>query len=334
MARTMTVAVTGASGFLGRFVCRALAEREYRTVGIGHAGSARRWPEDLRERIETRDCDVLDRGSVDAALTGADAVVHCAAVVAIGNEQQHRTKAVNATGTHNVLQSCIALGIPRLVHIGSVHAHGSMRGKQLNRNSQMASGSPLAYSASKAQAQESALREMSQGRIGGCIVCPSGIIGPADEQPTAVGSMILDIARRRLPMLVNAGYWWCDVRDVADAVAEAVACGGDGAVYFTPGRYAKLEQLAEMCSATLGRDVTRPAVPYWVAVASLPLVRAYASARRLSPLYTRESLSLVRNCPDTVDDSNAKNEIGYRARPLEDTVRDAVTWFQDNGRLD
>ena len=205
-----------------------------------------------------------------------------------------------------------------------------MRGKQLNRNSQMASGSPLAYSASKAQAQESALREMSQGRIGGCIVCPSGIIGPGDEQPTAVGSMILDIARQRLPMLVNAGYWWCDVRDVAEAVVR----GGGGAVYFTPGRYAKLEQLAEMRSAALGRAVTRPAVPCWVAVASLPLVRAYASARRLSPLYTRVSLNSVRNCPDTVDDGNARSEIGYRARPLEDTVRDAVTWFRDNGRLD
>ena len=85
---------------------------------------ARPWPEDLRQRIETRDCDVLDRGSVDAALAGADAVVHCAAVVDIGNEQQQMTKAVNATRARNVLQSCIDLGVTRLVHVGSVHAHG------------------------------------------------------------------------------------------------------------------------------------------------------------------------------------------------------------------
>ena len=333
MANTLTVAVTGASGFLGRFVCRALVELGYETVGIGHIGSRRQWPEDLRQHIKIQNCDVVDRVSVAAALAGADAVVHCAAVVAIDNHDQEQTRLVNAVGTRNVLHSCIDLGISRIVHIGSVHAYGSMRGLQLNCDSHLANNSRLAYCATKAQAHEHVLREMSEGHIGGCMICPSGIIGPGDEQPTVVGTMLLEIACKRLPMLINAGYWWCDVRDVAASVAEAVARGANGRVYFTSGQYANLGRLAEMCSAALSRDVTCPAVPYWVAAAARPLVNAYASMRGLAPLYTRESLDLIRNCPDTIDDSGAKNEIGYCARPLEETVQDTLAWFGDKGML-
>ena len=296
-------------------------------------GSTRQLPADWQGRMEVRQGDVMDMASLEAALGDADAVVHCAARVTIDNDDSAHTRAVNATGTANVLQACLDLGVSRLVHVSSVHAYARMRGNALNSDSPLALGAPLAYPSSKASGHRVVSQAMTEGRIGGCIICPGGIIGPGDDRPSVVGRMVLDFALRKIPMTINEGFWWSDVRDVADAAAAAVSRGEDSKVYFTPGRYAKLGQLALIISGFLGSQAPPPSVPYWVALVGLPAVRAYAAARRLSPLYSRASLSLVRNCPATVDDEGARKQLGYTARPLEESIEDTMTWFRRNGYL-
>ena len=328
-----TVAVTGAGGFLGGHVCRALVERGFRTIGMTRTGSTRQLSADLLGRVEIRQGDVLDKTSLEATLQEADAVVHCAALVTIGNDDSADTMAVNATGTGNVLQTCLDLGIGRLVHVSSVHAYAQMRGKVLNGDTPLALGAPLAYPSSKAAGHRVVQQAMTEGRIGGCIICPGGIIGPGDDRPSVVGRMALDFALRKIPVTINEGFWWSDVRDVADAAAAAVSQGAGGKVYFTPGRYAKLAELDRIISGLMGYEGPRPSVPCWVALAGLPAVRAYAAARRLSPLYTRASLSLARNCPANVDDGDAREQLGYTARPLEESIEDTITWFRQNGNL-
>ncbi|MYC33332.1 MAG: SDR family NAD(P)-dependent oxidoreductase [Chloroflexi bacterium] len=329
----VTVAVTGAGGFVGGHVCRALVERGYRTIGMTRTGSTRQLPADLLERVEMRQGDVLDMTSLDAALKEADVVVHCAALVTVDDNACANTMAVNATGTGNVLQTCLNLGISRVVHVSSVHAYARMRGKVLNGDASLALDATLAYPSSKAAGHQAVLQAIAQGRIGGCVICPGPIIGPGDDRPSVAGGLVLDFALRKVPMTINEGFWWSDVRDVADAVASAVSCGKDGKVYFTLGRYAKLAQLARIISRYTGCGPPRLSVPYWVAVAGLPAVRAYAAARRLSPLYTRAALSLARNCPASADDGSARNQLGYTARPLEESIKDTVAWFRQNGDL-
>lgn len=333
MTQAETVAVTGAGGFLGGHVCRALLKRGYPVISIVWTGSPRGLPADLASRVEIREGDVLDEASLDAALRGAGVAVHCAALVSIDDSDRAAMTATNAVGARNVLRACASQGVRRLVHVSSVHAYAHMRGTELNPGSALALDSRLAYPAAKAAGHLAVSQAMAEGQIGGCIICPGGIIGPGDDRPSVIGRMVLAMARRKLPMLLSEGFWWSDVRDVADAVASAVSRGTDGRVYFTPGRHARLAQLARLCSASLGRDVTRPSIPYWAAVAGLPVVRAYAAARRLSPLYTSASLRLARDCPASVADGEASVDLGYAARPLEETVQDTLDWFSENGYL-
>ena len=329
----VTVAVTGASGFLGSHVCRASIERGHWIVGIVHTGSGRKLPADLPEHVDVRDADVLDRASLNAALRGTDVVVHCAALVSVDHAEREKTTAVNVTGTRNVLQACIDNGIRRLVHVSSVHAYRQLRGAELNRNSLLATDVRLPYPATKAAAHVEVLRALSDRAIGGSIVCPGGLIGPGDDRPTIVGRMVLDIACKKIPLMVNEGFWWSDVRDTANAIVEAASPAADGGVFFTAGRYAKVGQLAEICSRVLGYSVTRPAVPYAAAVVGLPFVRAYTALRRLSPLYTRSTLLLLRDCPASVDHQSSKHTLGYEARPLDESIRDALNWFREHGDL-
>ncbi len=333
MSQPATVVVTGAGGFLGGQVCRALTKRGNRVIGMVRAGSRNGLPADLLGRVEPRAGDMLDRDSLADAVQEADVVVHCAAVVSMDTADGEQIRAVNLAGVRNLIETCTDQGIPRLTHVSSVHAYAGLRGKELNPASPLAVDSPVPYCAAKAEGQLAIMQAMERGSLGGCVVCPSAIVGPGDHRPSIVGRLVMDMARRQLPLLIDEGYWWCDVRDVADAIAASVSAPDDGAIYFTPGNYAKFGFMTGICSEALGYDVTRPVVPYWLALAGLPFVRAYAAARRMSPLYSRASLHLTHNCPDRVDDASARSVLGYAPRSLRDSIRDTLAWFRENGAL-
>ena len=326
------VAVTGAAGFLGSHICRALLRCGYTVRAVTRQGSSRKFPDDLNKRVELWPADIRNVESLNLAFQNTDAVVHNAAMVTIGTDPEDLVRAVNLTGTRNVIKACVDNGVRRLVHIGSIHAFSPLRGRVLDADSKPGQHSKIPYTATKAEAHSSVLEAARSGRINASVICPSSLIGPGDTQPTLVGDMLLAIAQKRLPCLIDEGFWWSDVRDVAAATANAVGqseCHGE--VYFTVGRYAKIIELARLCSHILGRRVTRPAMPYFLALAGLPFVQLYAAIKNRPPLYSRNSLDLLRDCPVSVDESSARRQLGYESRPLEESIRDALNWFKEQG---
>lgn len=327
-----TVAVTGAADFLGSHICRALLQCEYPVRAVTREGSNRKLPDDLSEQVELRPADVRDPESLNQAFQNAHAVIHNAEIVTIDADPKGLADEINLTGTRNVIQACIGNGVHRLVHISSIHAFSPLRGATLSVSSKLGQNSKIPYVATKAEAHMSVLDAARGGLLNASIVCPSGLIGPGDSAPTLVGSMLLAIAHKQLPCLINRGFWWSDVRDVANAIANAVGANGyGGEVYFTAGQYAKTRQLARLCSQVLGRSVRRPVIPYFLAQAALPLIKSRAAKRNLSSLYSRNSLKLLRDCPASVDESLAISQLGYQPRPLEESIRDALNWFSEQG---
>ncbi len=295
--------------------------------------SSRGLPADLIGEAETREADVLDQVSLAEAFRDVDVVVNTVGIVPIADEHRDQADQVNINGPRNTIQACVDAGVPKLVHISSIHSFGPLRGIALNSDTPLALASRFAYSVAKATAHQDVVRAMSDGILSGSVICPSGIIGPQDDRPSIVGRMLIDIANKEVPMLIREGYWWTDVRDVADAVAAAVDHDSNGDVYLTVGEYATLSQLAQHCSEFLGRDLNLKAVPYAVALAGLPFVRMYAMLRNVSPVYTRESLDLVRDCPVSVDQHPPMIDLGYRPRPIRETVFDTLEWFKHNEML-
>ena len=327
-----TVAVTGAAGFLGSHICRALLHCGYAVRAVTHEGSNRKLPDDLSEQVELQPADVRDPESLNQAFQNAHAVIHNAAIVMIDADPEGLADEVNLTGTRNVIQACIGSDVHRLVHISSVHAFSPLRGMTLSVSSKLGRDSEVPYVATKAEAHMSVLDAARGGLLNASIVCPSDLIGPGDSEPTFVGSMLLAIARKQLPCLINGGFWWSDVRDVANAIANAVGASGyGGEVYFTAGQYAKTSQLARLCSQVLGRSVKRPVIPNSLAWAVVPLIKPRAARRNQQLLYSRNSLNLLRDCPASVDESLAKSQLGYEPRPLEESIRDALNWFTEQG---
>ena len=327
-----TVAVTGAADFLGSHICRALLHCGYAVRAVTREGSNGKLPDDLSEQVELQPADVRNPESLNQAFQHAHAVVHSADIMTVDADPKGLADEVNLIGTRNVIQACIGTGVRRLVHISSIHAFSPLRGTTLSVSSKLGQNSKIPYTATKAEAHVSVLDAARSGWLNATIVCPSNLIGPGDSEPNLAGSMLLAMARKQLPCLINGGFWWSDVRDVANAIANAIEANGyGGEVYFTAGQYAKTSQLARLCSQVLGRKVKRPVVPYFLARTALPLIKSRAAKRNQSSLYSRNSLKLWRDCPASVDESLAISQLGYKSRPLEESIRDALNWFTEQG---
>jgi dihydroflavonol-4-reductase len=74
-------------------------------------------------------------------------------------------------------------------------------------------------------------------------------------------------------------------------------------------------------------------LPYWLAELGVPFLKAYAHIRGTDPLYTRESLEILKTSHHMISSEKAKKELGYHPRPLEETIRDTLDWFRENGYL-
>ena len=331
----MLVAVTGAAGFLGSHICRALLDRRTSVRAVTLLNDVSRIPHTIADKVDIRVADVRDLESLSEVLEGVDAVVHAAAAISVDDGVSSETvESVNIDGAHSVAQTCADQGMSKLVHISSIHAFSGLKGKTLNTAHKLNVSSSNSYAYSKANGHRSVLEVAELRSLDASIICPSGMMGPGDSGPSNVGGMVLAIAQRRLPMLIKAGYWWCDVRDVADTAVAALRVDDQGGrVYLTPGFYASFSDLARMCSAVVGRDVGRPVIPMAFAVLGLPFIRLYARLRREAPLYSREALDFVDDCPVAVDSEPAERRLGYAPRALDETVRDTLHWFRQTGML-
>lgn len=270
----MKVLATGASGFLGRAVVRALqqAGHDVRTLQRRPSGVA---------GAEDHLGSVTDPDATAAAVEGVDAVVHMAAKVSLAGDPAE-FHAVNVEGTRTLLDAATAAGVTRIVHVSSpsvAHAGHALQG--VGAEPADPAGARGEYARAKAEAELIAL-----GRAGDAaslvVIRPHLVWGPGDTQLIA---RVLDRARRgRLPLL-NGGTALIDstyVDNAASGIAAALARVDDvsGRAYvLTNGEPRPVgDLLAGICRAS-GVRPPRFSVPARVAVAAGALVERVWAVR-------------------------------------------------------
>ncbi|MFW5729772.1 MAG: hypothetical protein ACOCYG_08900, partial [Spirochaetota bacterium] len=164
-----------------------------------------------------------------------------------------------------------------------------------------------------------------------CVVCaPTAFLGPPDYRLSSLGRFVLDTVRGRLPLAVNGGFDFVDIRDVADGVIRAGRHGAAGRVYLLSGEYTTVEDIVAMITSITGVRGPSLTVPLGLVLPFTPAVELYYRVSGRSPRFTHASLRLL-SLGVRVDSTRARDELGYVARPLAQTVADTVKWFLDEG---
>ena len=227
--------VTGAAGYIGGEVCRQLVERGLHGRALVLPGN--KTAQYIPREIEQCEGDLCDTASLERFFSVAPdtetIVLHCASMVALGNERRELVMKVNVQGTQNIIDQCFArLEYKKLVYVGSTGAIQELPHGQRMKESEcfVPEESFGVYGQSKAMASQLVLDAAKAG-LNACIVMPSGILGPGDAACGSVTSGLLMQMRGEVSVGLKGTFNLCDVRDLANGLFLAVEKGKAGESY-------------------------------------------------------------------------------------------------------
>ena len=324
--------ITGASGHIGGVLARALVEhhdtRPVRAIFRKRQGTAA----DLD--IEWVNGDILDKESLVTAFTGAEVVFHLAALVSIDPGRAKEIHTANVLGTRNVVEAALECGVERLVHFSSIQAYNQYPLDEVLDESRDSADGPRhdAYDRSKAAGEMEVRRGIDRG-LDAVILNPTGVIGPFDGGPSHMGQFFLDLHRRRIPAQVAGGFDCVDVRDVVDAAVAAETQARCGENYLLSGGWHSMRDLALLSQQVTGVVAPRLVFPMFMARFWAPFQVILDRSRGRRSLYTPTALRAMSGSNRRISSAKAQAELGFRLRPLADSVRDAYRWFDEQGML-
>ena len=324
--------LTGATGFVGSAVARALASRGHRLRLLVRKGSDRRNLDGLD--AELVEGDLARPATLASAVAGCRFVVHVAADYRIWVPDPAAMLAVNVAGTEALMRAAAAAGVERVVYTSSVATLGLRAdGAPADEETAVEEAALIgAYKRSKYRAEQAVLALVAREGLPAVIVNPAAPVGPRDIKPTPTGRMIRDAAAGRMPAYVDTGLNIVHVDDVAEGHVLALERGQIGRRYILGGENLSLGALLGMVALAAGRRPPRirlPIAPLWpVALAAEGLARLTG----ITPMLTRDHLAMARK---TMFFSSARAiaELGYAPRPAQAAIADALAWFRANGML-
>ncbi len=326
-----TVLVTGASGFVGSAVARALVARGASVRALVRDASPRAHLAGLD--LEFVAGDLREPQSVRRAMAGARFLFHVAADYRLWAPDPQEIVKTNVEGTRIVMEEAMRAGVERIVYTSSVATlktgpSGDISDETMPLAVDDAIG---AYKRSKVLA-ERLVEEMASGGLPAVIVNPSSPVGPRDVKPTPTGRLILEAAAGRVPAFVDTGLNMVHVDDVAEGQLLALERGQVGERYILGGQNAALSEILAVVARLTGRKPPRIKLPraplYPVALAA----EAIARITGREPLATVDGLRMSKNRMFFTS-AKAARELGYQARPYAEGIRDAIEWFRAAGRL-
>ncbi len=331
MSRADTVLVTGATGFVGAAVTRALLR-----AGFSVRVTARRNSDRLNLQglnVDIINFDLTNPRGFPEALAGCRYLFHVAADYRLWVPNEAAMRKVNIDGTISLLQAAAAARVERTVYTSSVAALGlNDDGSPADETSPIKPEHHIgAYKRSKYEAEQ-AVRQLAAEGQNIVIVNPTTPVGPGDLKPTPTGKMVLDAARGAMPAYVDTGLNIVHVADVAAGHLLALEKGVAGQCYILGRENMLLGDLFTMIANQTGRkppDIRLPILPL-MPIAWFMERRAQKTGK--PPLMTPDILRMAAK-KMYFSSAKAVRELGYKPRPAAQAVGDALAWFRTQGML-
>ena len=324
----MTTVVTGAGGFLGSVLVRELVARGRSVRAIIRSNA--KALEELD--IEIVAADIRDSSSIDRALAGAESVFHLASVISLSGDRSGSVSATNIDGARNVAEAALKNGVKRFIHCSSIHVFDLKdHGKTINENTiRVTTDSPV-YDRTK-YAGEIAVRNLIKMGLPAVVIHPTGVIGPGDHRPSRMGQVLIDLSSKKLPALISGGFNWVDVRDVCVGALAAEEFGRIGESYILSGQWHSTRQLATFGEEITGTPPPNFDLPMWLAQGIAPIGSLLGNISSNEYRLNSDTVSALK-AARKISSAKAETELGFKSRPIRNSVHDAYKWFEKFGLL-
>ncbi|HYG62669.1 MAG TPA: NAD-dependent epimerase/dehydratase family protein, partial [Thermoanaerobaculia bacterium] len=321
----MRIFVTGATGYIGRTLAQRLVEGGHEVRVVVRATSR---VEPLHELgVTTFTGDIGDRYSLREGMSGADWVIHAAAVLD-PDAPPERMREANVQGSENVASLAYKLGVPRFLSVSSIAYFGGSPedGSAATETSPPLQPFPTLYSATK-HSGERAIREWGRRGLAVNTVYPSLVYGPPGKKEGA-NALLRALLRGRFPALVGADRksCWVYLEDVVDGMLRVIERAPVGRDYLLAGEIVTLRELVERVCALGGVKPPRLSLPVGLARVGLKASGPLFRMRGRRPPFSTEQLgSLERHW--AFDDSRARTELDWHPRGLAEGMPPTVAFL-------
>ncbi len=324
----MKALVTGATGFIGAAVVRALIK-----TGVEVRVLARRDSDfsNLQQfKIDGAYGDLRDKESLRKALAGCGQLYHVAAHYALWARNPAIFYDVNVTGTKNLLEAAGDVGTERIVYCSTIGAIGLPPEGGLGTEETPVSLEHMAghYKRSKYLAEQEVLKLAKQG-LPVVIVNPSAPVGEGDVKPTPTGQMIVEFMKGRMPAYIETGMNMVDVDDVAAGHLLAMQKGRIGERYILGTKNLMLRDIFEILSRLTGVAMPSVKLPRELILPLAYLNLAFSWVTGIPPRIPLEGVKMAKYKMH-YDCSKAVRELGIPQTPPEVALEKAVRWFRDH----
>ena len=326
----MLVFITGATGFVGSHVARALADNGADLRLLVRQNSNLKNIQDLKADLVTG--DLRDPASLEKGIAGCDVLFHVAADYRLWVRDPDEMYNANVEGTRAILDAARKNGVRRVVYTSSVATMGfTQNGAPADENSPVSLDNMIGpYKRSKFMAEQVAI-EAARSGLDVVIVNPSTPVGERDIKPTPTGRIVVDFLKKKFPAYVDTGLNLVDVKQCAVGHIAALEKGRSGERYILGGENLTLKQILDKLSAITGLPSPKIRVPYVLALATGVVDELVTGRiRGREPRATVDAVRMGRK-KMFVSSAKAEHELGWKIVPVDDALQRAATWFRENG---
>jgi dihydroflavonol-4-reductase len=324
--------VTGARGFVGSAVAKALVEAGFPVRALVRPTSPRSHLDGVG--VEFAEGDLRDAESVRRAMAGVRYVFHVAADYRLWARNPAEITEVNVAGTRTIMTEAQRAGVERIVYTSSVATLAlRLDGVPVDETAPAEESKTIgAYKRSKVAAERLVERMVADEGLPAVIVNPSTPIGPRDVRPTPTGRIIIEAASGRIPGFVDTGLNLVHVDDVAAGHLAALHHGRIGERYILGGENVLFGDMLADIAALVGRRAPRLRFHRQMLMPLAYAAEAVAMVTGREPFVTRDGLHMAKYRM-FFDAAKAQRDLGYRARPYREGLSGAIEWFRQAGYL-
>jgi len=326
----MKVFLTGATGFVGHHVARALAAEGAQLRLLVRKTSNLANLEGIAG--ETHVGDLSAPESLKPALAGCDAVVHVAADYRLWIPDPKAMYRANVDGTRELLRMAREASVKRVVYTSSVATmHFRTDGIVINEDTPVSLKDMVGhYKRSKFLAERESVLAAEGGQQV-IILNPTSPIGTNDAKPTPTGRIFVDFLNGKFPAYMDTGLNLVDVTEVARTHVAALTVGQPGKRYILGGENLTLKQILDKMAAITGIPSPTMKIPFGVA-ATYAFFEEWITGRirGREPRATLEEVRMGRK-KMYASSVHAQQELGFRIVPVNPAMRAAIEWFRAHG---